>query len=178
MTHSEPSVHNSVAAPSELATLIHAIPPARRGVVLQSVLSFRPAPTLEKSFAVGPLRAAFADYWEARFGETIPVERLRAVLEPPVPIGTVLEFNKLMLTRDAAEIEDAAGQLADHLAARLPELDRSTQLAYSKRRPQPADPAPAANAADRGVRPQSAEVGRARAEIPDNLCRPSVAIRE
>jgi N6-adenosine-specific RNA methylase IME4 len=127
MTHTLPSVHDSVVPRFELATLTQAIPPARRGAVLQSALSFRPAPTLEKSFAVGPLRAAFADYWEARFGETIPFERLRGVLEPPVPIGTVLEFSKLMLMRDAAEIEDALAELTDHLHASVRKLDRSTQ---------------------------------------------------
>ena len=128
MTNTELPVHDSAICPSELAPLLRAIPPARRGAVLQSAVSFRPAPTLEHSFAVGPILATFADYWKAGFGEPIPVERLRAVLEPPVPIGTVLEFNKLMLMRDAPDIKEALCQLADHLRTRLGELDRSTQL--------------------------------------------------
>jgi hypothetical protein len=49
-------------------------------------------------------------------------------LEPPVPIGTVLEFNKLMLVRDAAAIDGAVAQLTEHLQARLRELDSTTQL--------------------------------------------------
>ena len=149
MTHAELTVRDSAVGPSELATLLQAIPPGRRGAVLQSAVSFRPAPTLEQSFAVGPIRAAFADYWEARFGEPIPVERLRAVLEPPVPIGTVLEFNKLMLMRDAAEIEGALGQLADHLQARLRELDSSTQLRLFEVSTEPSCSHPTGNAARR-----------------------------
>ena len=116
------------AATSDLASLILTIPPARRSAVLQGVLSFRAHRTPEQSFAIGPLRAAFADYWETRFGQPVPLERLRAAMEPPVPIGTVLEFNKLMLMRDAAEIEGALNQLADHLHTRLRELNSSTQL--------------------------------------------------
>ena len=141
MTHNAPSVREPVVAPSELATLIQAIFPVRRGTVLQSVVSFQPAPTLEHSLAVGALRAAFAGYWETRFGGTIPVEQLRAVLEPPVPIGTVLEFSKLMLMRDAAEIEDALATLTDHLHASVRKLDRSTQrhlFDFSTEQPRPA----------------------------------------
>ena len=128
MTHAKLTVHDSAVGPSDLATLLEAIPPARRGAVLQSAVSCRSAPTLEHSFAVGPIRAAFIDYWRTRFGAPIPVEQLRAVLQPPVPIGTVLEFNKLMLTRNAAETKAALDELADHLKEKLRELDRSTQL--------------------------------------------------
>ena len=140
MTHNAPSVRDSVVAPSELVTLIQAIPPACRGTVLQSVVSFQPAPTLEHSFAVGPLRAAYAEFWEARFGRPIPVGQIRAVLAPPVPIATVLEFNKLMHVCDAVAIEIALGQLTDHLHARLQKLDRSTQLCLFEASTQPADP--------------------------------------
>jgi hypothetical protein len=118
MTHTKSTVHDYSFRPSDLAVLLQAIPPARRGAVLQSAVSFRPAPTLEHSFAVGPIRATFADYWEARFGRPIPVERLRAVLDPPVAIGTVLEFNRLILMRDVDEIECALDRLATHLQAR------------------------------------------------------------
>jgi N6-adenosine-specific RNA methylase IME4 len=128
MTHAESAVRDSSFRPSELAALLQAIPPARRGALLQSAVSFRPAPSLEHSFAVGPIRATFADYWEARFGRPIPVEGLRAVLDPPVAIGTVLEFNTLILMRDVDEIEGALNQLATHLQARLREFDSSTQL--------------------------------------------------
>jgi hypothetical protein len=128
MMHAAQTVRDSAYGLPKLATLLQTIQPARRGAVMQSAVPFRPAPTLEQSLAVGPIRAAFAHYWEARFGGPIPADRLGAVLKPLVPIGTVPEFNKLMLMRDAAELECAIGQLADHLQARLRELDSPTQL--------------------------------------------------
>ena len=108
-----------LAACSPLANLLHRIPSGRRAAVLQSVVSFRPSPSLENSFAVGPLRAAFADYWEHRFGQPVPVESLRAALDPPVPIGTVLEFNKLALARDLAELDQFLSQLVRHVCQRM-----------------------------------------------------------
>jgi hypothetical protein len=98
-----------------LANLLLTIPPGRRAAVFQSVVSFRPSPSLENSFAVGPLRAAFAEYCERRFGDPVPVQSLRAALHPPVPIGTVLEFNKLALARDLAELEQFLSQLVREL---------------------------------------------------------------
>lgn len=116
------------AATSQLATIMLAMPPARRGAVLQSVVSFRPSPTIDASFAVGPLRAAFAEFWEEICGIAVPIEGLRKVLEPPVAIKTVLQFNKLMLMQDAAEIDVALCQLIQHLQERLGEVSGSTQL--------------------------------------------------
>ena len=105
MTHPELPPFDSAIGSSELTTLLQTIPPGRRGAVLQSALSFRPGPTLDQSFAVGPIRAAFADYWEVRFGHAVPVERFPGILDPPVPIGSVLEFNKLTLMRGYRLIE-------------------------------------------------------------------------
>lgn len=122
MTHIS-STTNPVAT-SALAALILAIAPGRRGAVLQSVVSFRPHHTLEQSFAVGPLRAAFADYWEAQCGEPVPIEKLRSVLDPPVLIKTVLEFSKLMLVRDIEETNQALAELVRHLQHRLGEVGR------------------------------------------------------
>lgn len=144
------------AATSDLASLILTIPPARRSAALQGVLSFRAHRTPEQSFAIGPLRAAFADYWETRFGQPIPLERIRAVLEPPIPIGTVLIFNKLMLMRDAAEIEAAFNQLADHLLTRLHELDSSTQLHLFELSDEPVSPGPYLELYGRAELPNSA----------------------
>lgn len=140
MTHPEHSPHDCAIGSSQLATLLQAIPPGRRGAILQSAVSFRPALTLEQSFAVGPIRAAFADYWEARFGQPIPVERIRALLEPPIPIGTVLEFNELMLGRDTTDSELGLIRLADYLKARLGEEDRSMQLRLFEVYPDPVAP--------------------------------------
>jgi hypothetical protein len=50
------------AVTTDLAILLLAIPPRRRGAVLQSALSFRPSTTFDESFDVGPIRAAFARY--------------------------------------------------------------------------------------------------------------------
>ena len=81
----------------ELAKLLLAVPPGRRGAVLQQAASFTPGSDPDQMLAVGSIRAAFADFWEARFRERVPVAGLRCLLEPPVPIATALEFNKLIL---------------------------------------------------------------------------------
>jgi N6-adenosine-specific RNA methylase IME4 len=111
-----------------LAALILATPPGRRGAIMQCAISFRPNPTLEASFAVGPLRAAFANYWEDLYGSPTPVTALRAALEPPVRISTVLEFNKLNLTRTAADIDASIKDLVQHLVVLLCVRDRPQQL--------------------------------------------------
>lgn len=118
----------SSASPSPLATLLMAIPPDCRGTTLQYVVSFRPNPTLGSSISVGPLRAAFAEYWEAQVGFPVPVRQLRAALDPPIPIGTVTEFCKLSFAQDAAEVEVFLLQLVRHLCERLRKLDASQQL--------------------------------------------------
>lgn len=128
MTHTKQTAPTSNVRPSDLTAHLLAIPPGRRGAVLQSAVSFRPSPTLEQTFAVGPIRATFAELWERRFGGPVPTERLRAILEPPVPIGTVLEFSKFIVACDTAEIEAALNQLADHLRMRIRDVDKSTQL--------------------------------------------------
>jgi hypothetical protein len=109
MSHAESSARDSATGYSELSALVLSIPATRRATVLQSAASFRPDRTLEQSFAVGPIRAAFAQYWETRFGQAVPIQELRGVLEPPVHIGTVLEFNKLTLARCRRE------SLPDHV---------------------------------------------------------------
>jgi hypothetical protein len=81
------------ASCSPLANLLLTILLGRRAAVFQSAVSFRPSLSLESSFAVGPLRAAFAELWENRFGEPVPVESLRVALDQPFPIGNVLVFN-------------------------------------------------------------------------------------
>ncbi len=122
----------TVVESSRLGSLVLAIPPARRGAVLQSVVSFRPDKNLDEAFAIGPLRAAFAELWEASFSCPVPIECLRAVLEPPVQIRTVLEFSKLMLMQDVAEIDSALIHLVGYLARRVAELGGSSQLELFK----------------------------------------------
>jgi len=92
---------------SALAKLVLALPPGTRGAVFQHVVSFRPEVAIAEAFAVGPIRASFADVWEASFGGTVPLRELQRVLEPPVPIGTVITFSQLTITRDLKEVEAA-----------------------------------------------------------------------
>ena len=102
-----------------IAELLLAIPPGCRGAVVQSAASFRPDATLDASFSVGPLRAAFAEFWEAQEGGPVPIVGLRAALAPPVPIATVLAFSKLSIASDATEIDQTLCQLVTHLCERL-----------------------------------------------------------
>lgn len=116
------------ATPSRLAKLLVGLPPKVRGPVVLCVASLRPNPTLESSFTVGPARALFAEFWEAQVGSPVPIAELRAILDPPVPIGTVLEFNKLAIAGEPAELDGFLAQLVRHLCERLRKLDASRQL--------------------------------------------------
>lgn len=119
---------SSTAACSQLVSLIAAIPPGRRPAVMQCVVSFRPCDTIEQSFAVGPLRAAFAQLWECIYRKPLPIEQLRATLELPLPVGTVMCFSKLMLVADGPSIEAALEELTRHLYERAQEIAGSPQL--------------------------------------------------
>ena len=119
MTHLGKCAADATNCPSELATRVLNLPPGRRGAALQWAVSFRPDDNHDQLFAVGPIRAAFADFWETRFGQRVPVEGLRALLEPPLPIAVGLVFNRFILMREVAEIESALGRLADYLHAKL-----------------------------------------------------------
>ncbi len=125
---------------SELAVLVAAIPPGRRPSVLQCVASCRPSESVEQSFAVGRLRAAFAHAWETMIQRPLPVSQLRAALDPPVPIKTVLCFSKLMLVTDDAEVHDVLVELMTHLADRVRGLAGSPQLRLFDLPDQPPSP--------------------------------------
>lgn len=118
---------SSCASLAPLAKMLFAIPAGRRGALLQCVVSFQPNEILEASFSVGPLRAAFAELWEAHVGSAVPVKALQVILDPPIPIGTVVEFSKLGIARDAAEIELILSQLVRHLCERLRKIEASQQ---------------------------------------------------
>lgn len=137
----------SCASSSPLAELLLAIPPGHRGALLQRVVSFRPNPTLETSFSVGPLRAAFADYWEVRVGGALPVTALREILDPPVPIGTVLEFSKLAIAKDVHEMEAFLREMIRHIRGRLREVYSCKQHLLFDAAEQP----PAANGKSRAA---------------------------
>ncbi len=112
----------------ELTSLLFTMPPARRGSVLQCAVSFRPCSTIEDSFAVASVRAAFANYWEEQFHEPVSIQQLRRTLEAPVPIKTVLAFSKLNIVAEAAEIKLALSELVSRLAERIRELNGAAQL--------------------------------------------------
>lgn len=122
MTRQEMGQPDATSGSFNLAALLQAIPPGRRRVVLQTALSFGLRAIPDNSSAIGPIRVAFAGHWETRYGQPIPVERLRALMKPPLPIATVIECNKLMLMRDGAEIRSAIDQLLDFLNARLDDV--------------------------------------------------------
>ncbi len=90
------------AATSQLATIMLAIPPARRGAALLSVVSCRPNPTVDASFALGPLRAAFAEFWEDKrvLLTSRDVARVLQVERIPIPhflysIGFLTWFQRI-----------------------------------------------------------------------------------
>jgi hypothetical protein len=102
-----------------LLQLLEAAPPGERGSLLQSAVSFRPGRSLDESFAVGPLRAAFADFWEAETGRPIEPAEVRRILEPPIPIRTVLAFSKLALAGGASELATELKRLVRYLQDEL-----------------------------------------------------------
>lgn len=112
---------------TSLAELSIVIPPHRRASLFQDVLSFRPAYDLGAEFALGPLRAAFAEVWEARFGTAVPMQKLQYIMTPPVAIGRVLEFTRLGIAGDFDELADSLHQLLTYLADEVSKLSSSTQ---------------------------------------------------
>lgn len=111
-------------AVSNLAKLLCAIPPGRRAALLQSIASFEPDVTFEASFAVGKLRACFADLWEDRFGVAVPVVALRTLLAPPLSINTLLKFTCLGVVDESGPLVEKLQELVDHLYT---EVTRSTK---------------------------------------------------
>ena len=93
-----------------------------------SAVSFRANPTVEQSLSVGPLRAAFAACWERMVGAPVPIRQLRSVMDPPIPVKTVLAFSKLQFASSAAEMDQFISELIEHLQAQLRELHASSQL--------------------------------------------------
>jgi hypothetical protein len=98
-----------------LSEMLLSLPAERRASAFEHALSFRPSVNLETAFTVAPLRAAFANYWESCFGNAVPIERLREMLTPPVPILTSLEFSRLILARNRTEIASAIVKILAHL---------------------------------------------------------------
>ncbi len=98
-----------------LVSNLHRVPPARRGALLQAVASFRPQKSIESEFVIGALRADFADLWETVLSCSIPMRELRELMEPPIPIGTVLCFCRLNVARTENDVADALHDVVRHL---------------------------------------------------------------
>ena len=110
-----------------LIPMLTRLPRRCRAEIFQAVVSLRSQPRLEAEFALGPLRAAFADYWQEWFQVAVPLKELRAVLSPPVPIDTILEFSGLTATQDADEIGFVLGLILKYLQHEVQELKRNPQ---------------------------------------------------
>ena len=113
---------------SKLAQLLLATPLGDRASLLMAALSFRPNRTLSDSFRVGPLRAAFAEYWETNCRSAVPIRLLKKALEPPIRIGTVLEFNQFDYLQEAAEVETQLALFLKHLKCRISALNADRQI--------------------------------------------------
>lgn len=108
--------------PSRLTSLLLELPLGERASILMAAVSFRPSYSFEPSFRVGPIRAAFASHWELFTNSLVPTKELKAILFPPVRIGTVLEFNKFDYLQQEAEVEDHLATFVRHLQRRLDEV--------------------------------------------------------
>lgn len=127
-TQENPSQLGTRSSPTQLSCLLSDIPQARRGAAMQSVVSFLPTGDLQKEFSTGSLRAVFADYWETSQGEAVPLEVLRSLLAPPVPISTVLEFARLNIPATAAELDQAVERLLAFLISEVSNRKKGRQL--------------------------------------------------
>ena len=112
---------------NRVTCLLLAVPSARRPNVVQTILTFRPRDELQLEFAIGRLRSAFAEYWEARMNQAVPIRQLRSLLDPPLPIKTVLAFLELKLTDDDKVISKMVSKLVTHLHQRIHESDSKFQ---------------------------------------------------
>lgn len=115
------------ASASRLTGLILDTPLGQRASLMMAAVSFRRSRGFEHSFRVGPVRAAFAEYWELTQCSLIPLKEISAVLRPPIRIGTVLEFNKFDYLCEPTEIERQLSQLVSHLVGRTRELQANRQ---------------------------------------------------
>lgn len=113
----------------EIVRLLSDIPAGRRGSLLQCALTPARTDPVSGEFDLELVRARFAEYWESTFRLAFPSHEIRAALDPPVPIKTVLEFCNLSITRNAAEIDEALQRLIVRLLDRLREMAPNPQSA-------------------------------------------------
>jgi len=104
---------------SRLPKLLLALEPDPRALLLQAVVSFRPQNNLETEMRVGPIRAAFAEYWENKEGCAVPIAELRSILSSPVPVETILEFHQIKLANNEANAFLFLNKLIQYLKAAI-----------------------------------------------------------
>lgn len=103
----------------DLTHLILDLPCGRRGAMLQAAVSFRDDLVSDRVDDIESLRTAFAIEWKRQYECPVPVKGLQETMQPPLPIGTVLEFNKLMLMDSEADIEAALSELMELLHSKV-----------------------------------------------------------
>lgn len=112
----------------DLASTLLEIEPALRAVVLQAAVSFRPHGDPAAEYFVGKVRAEFAAYWESQNDGPVPLADLRRVLEPPVPIATILEFLRFKTAQSLNDCRSFLQKLVGHLLHRIGGHRESLQL--------------------------------------------------
>jgi hypothetical protein len=123
MTMPATNMNDCEVSAAGLAELLHQLPAGRRGALLQLVASFEPSATIEESFDLGPLRAAFAGYWESLAGKAVPISRLRSILWPPVNLQIAVAFQQLVTTRTVSEIAAILPKLVENLVQRVEQAE-------------------------------------------------------
>jgi len=111
-----------------LPKMLLALEPDPRALLLQAAVSFRPQNDFEIEMRVGPIRTAFADYWEKKEGCTVPVAELRVILSSPVPVETILEFHRIKLANCEAEACLYLNKLIQYLKAAIRRTRRCPQM--------------------------------------------------
>lgn len=104
-----------------LAQLILGIPPCKRAAALQAALAFAPADSISRRFAIGPLRAAIAGFWEQAIDSPIPFLSLRETLKPPIARDTELSFTRVASIETRPELEQGLRDLLSHLNHKVAE---------------------------------------------------------
>jgi len=118
-----------VATYSKLTHALCGVPRGRRGAILQLLAGNRAEQIKDEPFDLEEMSDALHETWESRYSQPYPVDTLQEILDPPVAIGQVLEFNKLMLVETDDQLDEAVANLRDCLYARVTErLARTTQL--------------------------------------------------
>jgi N6-adenosine-specific RNA methylase IME4 len=120
-----------------LVDVLLSIPPRRRGAALHAALSGICNKPDVVSY-VSPLQAAFDDYWREMHPGRTPFHILARVLEPAVPIRTVMAFSRLMFTQGKDDMAETLRELVRVLEAGTLAIDTPTQRSLLSELAEPA----------------------------------------